>query len=62
MAIAAFLQNSPLTLVAPSPPSVTYEIGSLHVIPRDELVRDAERLMPTPAWPWALERFLPPTG
>jgi O-antigen ligase len=62
LAIAAFLQNGPLTHVAGGPPAVTYEIGSLHVIPRDELVRHAERLSPVPPWPWALERFLPAKG
>lgn len=62
LAIAAFLQNGPLTHVAGGPPPVTYEIGSLHVIPRDELVRHVERLLPAPPWPWALERFLPPKG
>ena len=61
-AVAAFLQNSPLTHGPVGPPQVTYEIGSLHIIPRDELVQDAARLIPTPPWPWALERFLPPTG
>ena len=62
LAIAAFLQNGPLTHVAGGPPAVTYEIGSLHVIPLDELVRHAERLSPVPPWPWALERFLPAKG
>jgi tetratricopeptide (TPR) repeat protein len=62
IAVATFLRGSPLPLVAEDPPTVTYEIASLHIVPRDELVRGAERLMPTPAWPWALERLLPPSG
>ena len=61
LAIAAFL-GSPLSHVAGGPPSVTYEIASLHIVPRDELVQGAERLMPAPPWPWALERLLPPKG
>ena len=61
IAVATFLRGSPLPLIAQDPPTVTYEIASLHVVPRDELVRGAERLMPTPPWPWALERLLPPS-
>jgi tetratricopeptide (TPR) repeat protein len=62
LAVAEFLQNSPLTHAAVGPTAVSYEIASLHIIPRDELVRGAQRLMPTPPWPWALERLLPPSG
>jgi O-antigen ligase len=61
IAVATFLRGSPLALIAVDPPTVTYEIASLHIVPRDELVRGAERLMPTPPWPWALERLLPPS-
>jgi len=61
MAVATFLRNAPLTMVAGGPAPVTYEIGSLHIIPRDELVREAQRLLPSPPWPWALERLLPPS-
>jgi len=59
MAVATFLRGGSLSRVAGGPPVVTYEIGSLHVQPRDELVRGAQRLIPNPPWPWALERFLP---
>ena len=62
IAVATFLRGSPLPFLAANPPAVTYEIGSLHIVPRDELVRGAERLTPTPAWPWALESLLPPAG
>jgi len=61
VAVATFLRGSPLPIIAGDPPTVTYEIGSLHIVPRDELVQGAERLMPTPPWPWALERLLPPS-
>jgi O-antigen ligase len=62
LAVAAFLGSGPLTRVPGAPPAVTYEIASLHVVPRDQLVRGAERLIPNPPWPWALERFLPRNG
>jgi O-antigen ligase len=61
IAVATFVRGTPLPFVAGDPPAVTYEIASLHIVPRDELVRGAERLMPTPPWPWALERLLPPS-
>ena len=59
VAAASFLHGSPLRFVAGPPATVTYEIGSLHIYPRDELVQGAQRLIPAPPWPWALERFLP---
>ena len=62
IAVAAFLRGGALAFVAQPPPPVTYEISSLHIAPRDELVQAAERLTPAPPWPWALERFLPPDG
>ena len=60
IAVAAFLRGAALAFVVQPPPPVTYEISSLHIAPRDELVQAAQRLTPAPPWPWALERFLPP--
>jgi O-antigen ligase/tetratricopeptide (TPR) repeat protein len=60
MAVDGFLRGGPLSLTRGTPSQVTYEIATLHIIPRDELVRGAERLLPGRPWPWALTRFLPP--
>jgi O-antigen ligase len=57
-AVAAFLRGSLLGTASPQIPDVTFELASLHVYPRDMLVRSATRLNPVPPWPWVLERLL----
>jgi hypothetical protein len=59
--VAAFFHGGPLTFETGGRPAVTYEVASLHIYPGDLLVRDAVRLTSVPPWPWALERFLPPS-
>jgi tetratricopeptide (TPR) repeat protein len=38
----------------------TYDIATFRGYPGDGLVREAVRLQPDTAWPWVLERLLPP--
>jgi tetratricopeptide (TPR) repeat protein len=51
------IRGSPLLTQARGIPGLTYDIGSFRIYPLDAYVRQAERLIPDPPWPWALEAF-----
>jgi tetratricopeptide (TPR) repeat protein len=52
------IRGSALTTEAGGIPGLTFDVGTFRVYPLDGYVRQAQRLIPDPPWPWVLEALI----